>query len=324
MKNKTFRYLEILFAVFILFSIVYIIYPNLSKRSVVLNAFTSTNNGMKEYLKNIDDENSKCIWTFVRFSEHNPARVKDYYDRAKECTKISDSIYKYIEKLKNKIIEDNGGFDENGNLRRKYNLFSSARSLVNMNDGDELYKKILATRVNYISILKNTGFWGESDVICFLPNIILDAKPPDKNVNWVHKTFYGLPAIAVITTLTKIQCDIRVSQSNIIHAILYSIPSDGGFDSLVPIVNAEKTTVLVGERYECKVFLAYYGSKRQDQIFINGKEYELTYGMAEFHNMTKVRGTYDFPGKIIKKDIWFGVKEYPFHIRYEVIDTTKK
>ena len=282
--------------------------------------FQTVLKSMNSSLRLIEIQNSYTMYQFEKLYYIYPCAVKDFIDPAKECNRISDSLFNYIESLKARLVLENGGWvDPVSKLKikheGKFNI--SSKIMIREKKGDALFKKILEARKQYMILVNKVP---TINYRVFEPNIVIDAKEPEHyNKTWAEENFHKVSAIAAVTLLTSFQADVRTTQSNIVDAIINSIPAIGGFDSLIAVYRSDNPVVKVGEKFRAKVFLAAYSSEEKIDIFINGKQVEVVSGVARYEDLSVTPGLHERPVTIKQLNHKTGEeKEYHTTIKYYV------
>jgi gliding motility-associated protein GldM len=93
----------------------------------ILNAFNIVNNSINTSNKSITDKNNITYDQFEKQMAENAAKVGPLRAKAQEVKKLSSDMFTYIETLKETIIRESGGRDEEGNIKAKDNLDAPTR-----------------------------------------------------------------------------------------------------------------------------------------------------------------------------------------------------
>lgn len=89
--------------------------------------------------------------------------------------------------------------------------------------------------------------------------------------NWPSMNFYHVPVVAGITTLSKIQTDIRTMESELVSRMLGDVESETfKFNTLTAIVRPQSSYVTVGGTYRANIFLGAYDNQNEPEVFIAG------------------------------------------------------
>ena len=139
-------------------------------------------------------------------------------------------------------------------------------------------------------------------------------------VPWANSNFEHLPAAGVLTLMTKMQADVRNTESSVLSYLLSQIgKTDMKFNAIKAVVNAKSSYVLVGQPYKAEIFIAAYDSTQNPDILVNGSPIPVNQGVGVFTGNTSSVGTRSFGGVIKLKNKSTGeIKEYPFKSEYEV------
>ena len=139
-------------------------------------------------------------------------------------------------------------------------------------------------------------------------------------VPWSNSNFEHLPAAGVLTLMTKMQADVRNTESSVLSYLLSQIgKTDMKFNAIKAVVNAKSSYVLVGQPYKAEIFIAAYDSTQNPEILVGGSKIPVNSGVGVFTGNTSSVGPKSFGGVIKLKNKSTGeVKDYPFKGEYEV------
>jgi len=278
---------------------------------------------MDATINTVDLQNRIRTYQLKRISIDHPY-TELFFEQTEEVNEISNELYDLIEDIKSKIVLDkdeiNAKFRLNKDLSNKK---TASRILLTKGYADTIEVNIIKARESFITLIEETGTINTENFAKNNMPLKID-KPQDSKTSWAEYTFNRLPNMAVLAILTKLQMDIRNTQSNIIEAMLSSISIDAPvFDELRPVVNVPsgKSSVLLGEKYEAEIFLAIFDSKSQPKITLNGQALEVKHGRAQYSVITTKPGINDLEGEIIVKNKSTGeVKVYPYKLGYYVYE----
>src|SRR5690606_21766776 len=146
-----------------------------------------------------------------------------------------------------------------------------------------------------------------------------NAKQGSDKKTWESMHFENTPMAAILTVLSKIQIDVKNSESNVLN-YLYSQIDAGSFkfNKLGARVIANSNIVFQGEPYEAEVFLAAEDTTQQPQIFINGNQASVADGKAIYKVSTNEPGVFKWSGLIKYKTPDGIFKDYKFEQTYQV------
>lgn len=274
----------------------------LNVSSEILHAFKTINQSISSSNKSIDDKNKELYTSFDENEnmEGQKERVKPYNDKAKQVKAASEELYKYLETWKDKIIEESGGREVNGEIKREDNIDASTLLLVDKKGGDELKAKLKA----YNEMLLNTVSPKFRDAIAQqLPirTTIMDVKKTENNpqADWSTAYFYNMPTMAVVTLFSKFQNDVRNSESLVVNELFNEAAQEQvRFDAFQAIAVPKTSYALVGQKVEAQIMLAAYNKAVNPTVTNNtGRVSKVENGIAYWETnasgvgLQTVRGT---------------------------------
>lgn len=268
----------------------------------ILNAFITVNDGLENTKHNFRGKNQEQYRSFEASYSENKKKVGPYWSKAQEVQSIADATVDYIDDIKVEIIagiepsipkDQVRGRDESrgvdtilnlANVKVKDNYIFSTNLLVgsepaNPKEGEysarELIGKLEAFRDDLKGKVQKDGAIYNSLDETF---IFEDKENPatHKMENWPAYNFYGVPAAATLTLLTKIQTDIRNAESDVIKYLYSQVDAASyKFNVLESAVISPSNYVLVGDTFRANVFLAAFDDTKDPEIFL-GETYDST------------------------------------------------
>ena len=230
--------------------------------SEILNAFKTINNSILNSNGLISNKNSKTYQDFD-VNEQIPkdaARVKPFNDKAKLVKAESQKVIDYLEGWKNNIIKEAGGMrtDAPNEIKSPENIDASTKLLVEGKGGDEIKGRLEQLRNFMLSQLDDTG---KQVLSSRLPLKIADVSKTEENRNadWAFGTFNNVPVMGAVTLFSKMQNDVRASESAIIDYLFsqsQSVPFK--FDAIRAIATPKTSYALQGQPVEAEILLAAY------------------------------------------------------------------
>ncbi len=299
----------------------------------VLDAFGAVDEGLRKTTKNYTAKNQVLYSDFHQQYVQNETKVKPWKDKADEVKRRSDELFEYIQDLKKEIITDNGQGDiEDGvitaegeiineNIKGKDGSDAPSRVLIGPNmDGKafELKDKIKEYREYLVSLVDEDDL----AVINSLETNLETKQPPPSDdgtpKKWEVKHFAHMPLAAVMPLLTKMQVDIRNSESEIVQ-YLYNQISAGSiaFNKLEATVIPNTSYVLQGNEYLADVFIAAVDTTAPPIVLIGKYDSTLTeegtykYKMvgSNYDSLEVIngRGKFSSMGSGLGKQTWGGL-----------------
>jgi gliding motility-associated protein GldM len=260
---------------------------NVSKE--VLNAFAIMNNGLVKTNVNFAIKNQVTYDQFDKALSGDPNKVRQYWDRAQAVKKRSQEMFDYIETMKKEVIlaVDKKEEAEVKGANGKDSVVKTISDIMHLENKDDY-----STPTNYFFgtaekaepgnksfDLKDKIKKFKEDLMAQVPekerpniHLGMDTKSvydahEEKEVPWEFSNFYHVPAVADIAILTKLQNDVKNSESDIINALYRRIDvSSFKFDTLSSRVVANSNYVLLGEDYRAEIFLAAFSSTSNPSV----------------------------------------------------------
>jgi gliding motility-associated protein GldM len=118
----------------------------------ILNAFHTIDESMEDSSQVVNRSNQQ-IFQAIKTQAEAYSRFEPYREKATTVMSLSGAFYEYVENLKNIIVEEAGGLDEEGQAVRKTDKDIPTRILVNEGKGSELQQQVLEVRNELLSLL---------------------------------------------------------------------------------------------------------------------------------------------------------------------------
>lgn len=288
----------------------------------VLDAFRNLTVSLETSTRNVQTTVDNTFASFEATKLKNePERAKPVWDRAQEVKKYASDLDAYINEIKNYLIKQGGGVDEaSGDVKARADIDISPRDMV---------RKKLATSVNgekntYAKELKLRIEDTRKKILAKLDQkeqeglkLALNAQDPPKRkggiqTNWEDDNFGdGIPLTAALTALTKIQADLRNTESDVVKKILGEADKAViNLDRFEAVAVAPTSYVLIGQQYKADVFLSASDSKTNPEIMIGGQKLNIVDGKGLYTAAATSEGEKKWSGVIRIKQTDGTVKEY--------------
>ena len=345
---------------------------NVSKE--VLNSFFEVNNGITRSTINFNAKNGDTYTAFDAAAEVNPVKAGPFREQAYSVKNKADSLVAFLQEMKYKLVltADNKVYlgseseitDEEGDLIEEkaivleWDLLSdnqkllSIGALVNKDDrhaaGDLFYSSkrqnniatTLKDDLNKYKILLLDLAQGNESLITSISETCNygDKKVKGKKQLWEEYNFYDMPSVGALTLLSKMQSDVRNTESDIINMLRENI--DAGslkFTSAEGIQIPNSNFVLKGDSFRAQIFIAAKDTTQAPIIYVGeydslgagnyemiGDDYEtvkIVNGKGMFARRTNSEGNQNWGGLIAMKTD-NGTKMYPFSGEYLVAAKT--
>ena len=348
---------------------------NVSKE--VLDSFFEVNKGIERTTTNFNAKNNDTYAAFDAAAELNKVKAGPFKAQAYEVKAEADAIVEFLQHMKYDLVlaadkkvylgDINDFTDEDGNLIKekatdsiweslnkdqrklaigelnaKDNRESSGNLFYNEkkeeNRATDLKDNLISFKELLNSIAKKYNKYALVNSINATFN--LDdrrLKNSNKTQLWEKYNFYDMPAVGALTLLSKMQADIRNSESGVIDMLRENIDAESlKFTSATGIAVPKSNFVLRGDKFEADVFIAAKDTTQDPKIYIgayedlgNGK-YKMQGEEGKDYNALEVvdgKGKYSVSASSEGVKKWGGLivlktkdeeKTYPFEGEYLV------
>ena len=284
----------------------------------VLKGFHLIGDSLERTTTNAAKENRDLYDDFAVLVKKNPAKVREWYTKAIQLRGTSDSLYNFVEQLKWAIAREADGSKGNPDrLNNEENLDAAGHVMLApiSGKGKLLYDAINRYRTHvlrYITDPRQRAIIA-SDLSTNVPkndNALLGK-------NWQEYMFEDMPAVAAITMLSKLQSDIRKAENQVLHTLRANVDlKDIRVNELNAYVLPEATTLMPGEVFRSKIFMAAVDTTQRPQIFVNGRQVS---GSGEYNFTVRGPGEYSFSGYILTQNAAGEILRRNFVQKYNVI-----
>ena len=284
----------------------------------VLKGFHLIGDSLERTTTNDAKENRDLYDDFSVLVKKNPAKVREWYTKAIQLRGTSDSLYNFVEQLKWAIARETDGSKGNPDrLNNEENLDAAGHVMLApiSGKGKLLYDAINRYRTHvlrYITDPRQRAIIA-SDLSTNVPkndNALLGK-------NWQEYMFEDMPAVAAITMLSKLQSDIRKAENQVLHTLRANVDlKDIRVNELNAYVLPEATTLMPGEVFRSKIFMAAVDTTQRPQIFVNGRQVS---GSGEYNFTVGGPGEYSFSGYILTQNAAGEILRRNFVQKYNVI-----
>lgn len=245
----------------------------LNVSSDVLNGFSLVYEGLQRATENATQTNQGIYATFDAQMEANPAKTKEWYEKAKYVRGISDSLYNFAEELKVAIVRQSDG--EEGrvdSIKNREDLEASTQVMLapGRGRGEELLHAIDNYREQIVEMVSDEQKKG---IIASNLNTDVPTKAKILGKNWQEYMFENMPTSAAVTLLTKLQNDVRYAEGEVIHALLSNVDvNDIRVNELSAFVIPSAQTVVQGGRFSAQIIMAAVDTTRRPTIYVGGRQ----------------------------------------------------
>ena len=345
---------------------------NVSKE--VLNSFFEVNKGITRTTTNFNAKNGDTYAAFDAAAEVNPVKAGPFREQAYSVKNEADKLVAILQQMKYDLVlaadkkvylgsetdikDEEGDLVEEKAIELDWDLLSDEQKLMNIGAltnkddrhaaGDLFYsakrQDNIATSLKndlneYKLLLLDIAYGNES----LITSISETCNYDDKNVKgkkqlWEEYNFYDMPSVGALTLLSKMQSDVRNTESDIINMLRENI--DAGslkFTSAQGIQIPNSNFVLKGDSFRSQIFIAAKDTTQAPIIYVGeydslgegkfemiGDDYEtvkVVNGKGMFARRATSEGNQKWGGLIAMKTD-NGTKMYPFRGQYLVAAKT--
>ncbi len=222
----------------------------------VLDGFSLVEGELRQATLHSEAQNARLASDMRAAFTSNPEKVRLWQERSRELQLRSDSLYTYIQSLKQAIaVEADGKGATPESLQRRDDLSASSVVLLGpiRPKGTELRQRIEGY-CSWVSTLFGQGAQGTK--------IIQRLSTPSgkQGKSWEEEHFENIPAIAAVTLLTNLQSNIRYIEGEALAELLKGIDAHD--------YRSNQLTAQVIP--ESRIVLSSIDTTKQPKIFVNG------------------------------------------------------
>ena len=242
----------------------------------VLNGFSIVEESLNRTTAGSSKENQLVYDNLEMQMRLNPAKTKEWYEKAKEVRRISDSLYHFADELKLAIVKEADG--EDGlveDLKNKEDLEAANQVMLapGRGRGKELYQAIASFRSRIIGMTKDMS---KQQIISANLSTNIPAKAKAMGKNWQEYMFEDMPAAAAVTLLSKLQSDVRYAEREVLHTLVQNIDvKDIRVNALNAFVIPNSQTVVRGDRFSARIVMAAVDTTQVPDIYIGNQKVNL-------------------------------------------------
>jgi gliding motility-associated protein GldM len=312
----------------------------------VLQAFNNLTSGIAETVMSTEEKINRDVMSFQaqvsRMEKDSMAQV--HWKKVQSAVELSDSLYNKIEELKKLMVEaeenqlyEGGPESYKGSnmlvLVDEENTDVPSRLLADPNNPNRAYGKRLKELVNYtndklIALFKDLPETSEEEIEALSAAFSLSANDDPENPdlakrNWEFATFNNVPLGAALAILTKMQNDLRNTESMVINKLTADFMGGGApVNGLQAMVMPTSTTVPIGGSYEADIFLGAQISSVTPVIEVDGQKVELNGSTGKYKIPVTANGEVNKKVKISLMNPKTGITEqYETELNYEGYST---
>jgi gliding motility-associated protein GldM len=258
---------------------------NVSKS--ILDSFVVINHGIEVTAKTFDASNEILYTAFDKAASESPA-AKVWAEKAQKVKKSANELYLHIEKIKVEMYKTIDQLEQSvadtiplALISAKDNYDAPSR-LMGISDPanpgsdpscPDCSSKLLKEKINsyhkgLLAVFedKNVKEDIESKITFLETHEIVHSGVKDK---WESGMFYHNPLAAVITTLSKIQSDVRTAEAQVINRLYENIDAGGvSFNKVEGMAVLPKAYILDGDSFAARIFTVASDDRVDPEVFV--------------------------------------------------------
>lgn len=226
----------------------------------ILNGFTMVDESLLNSISNANDRNAGLYADMQYLYDQNPTKVGEWLEKSKQVKEESDKMYNLLQEFKTGIIQlsDGSKADPNGEVIQKKDNLDVAGQYVGLNRGLENGNKLKKAIDDYRTFVEN--MYENDPQKKKILEVMFNTKPAmnthGEEVDWINATFEMMPAVAVITMLSKYQSDVRTTEGNLIqHFKQQQDAGDFRVNKIMARIIPTSKHVIQGGTYQAEIAL---------------------------------------------------------------------
>jgi gliding motility-associated protein GldM len=304
----------------LLINLMYIVLTALLALNVsaeIMNAFLLMDKSLNESSSITANSNDKLLSEISKQAD-TYTQFTELKNKALQAQNISKVFSAYVAQIKSDLIEKSGGFDDKGEPKGFKNKDITTRLLLAEGRGSELEAAIQKARTDLLALIESPE--ERAQIEKSIPLRVNEIPAHSDKKNWAQFTFQQMPVAAVLPVLSKLQNDVKVTETTILNHFLAKTGITYKPDAFEAVVSADKSYVIRGEQLLAEVFLGSYSSTVDNiSVSVNGQNYPVRNGKALVDIRPDGIGKKELKAKITMENPLTGqVESYDKTFVYEV------
>ena len=274
----------------------------------VLDGFSLVEESINRTTANSSKENEGLYGNFADQMKKNPQKVKEWFDKATEVKRMSDSLYDFAQALKVEIVREADGADGDVyHIDRKDDLEAASHVMLapGTGKGRRLFDAINRYRERILTMVSDPR------QRAIISSNLTTKVPHGANTlgkNWQEYMFEDMPVAAAVTLLSKLQSDVRYAEGEVLHTLVSNIDiKDIRVNKLSAFVIPESRTVISGDMFSAQIVMAAVDTTQQPEIYVGGRRitgntYKFAAGGVGEHSFGGYITMRDGNGNVIRRD----------------------
>ncbi|MGB6046456.1 MAG: gliding motility protein GldM [Flavobacteriales bacterium] len=264
---------------------------NVSKE--ILDSFIIVNEGLENTKSTFKDKMDATYAQFEQLAKENQAKYGAAWNDAQQVQQLATKLVSHIDTLKGMLISKTDGIPLD-QVMGMHNGVDTVLNLEYLNAKDN-NTHITEMMVGSEPAKPKEGPYTARELRGMLENFrekVKVAAAGDEKLqasaermfnfedrrdasgtmnNWSSMNFYHVPVVAGITTLSKIQTDIRTMESELVSRMMSGVESKTfKFNTLAAIIKPQSSYVTAGGVYRASIFLGAYDNQNAPEVYVAG------------------------------------------------------
>lgn len=273
----------------------------LNVSSDVLEGFSLVDEGLNRTKVNSTTQNEAIYKEMEAAMKQNPEKTRQWYEKAQQVRKMSDSLYTLAENLKWEIVREADGKDADLNdIKGRDNLEAATHVMLapGIGKGGKLKKAIETYRDGITSMINDEK---QKDIIKSNLTTEVPQKAKLQGKNWQEYMFENTPVAAAITLLTKLQTDVRHAEGEMLHQLVANIDvKDVRVNQINAYVIPTAQTVVRGGKFSAQIIMAAVDSTQRPEIYVGNTLLKSENGRYE--TICNSTGDFTLKGYLVMKN----------------------
>ena len=286
----------------------------------ILNGFDLVNNSLKNSIDNSKVRNQGLYGDMQSLYDLNPTKVGEWLEKANKVKEESDKLFGILQEFKVGIIAlaDGSAADPEGNVIQKRDNTNVAGEYAEVGTTKHRGNELKQAIDNYRIFVEE--MFGNDSLHTQIYNAMFNTDPVKKKVDepaveWVDNTFAHMPAVAVVTMLSKYQSDVRNTEAELIQ---YFIQQQDAGDFRVNKIQArlipDSKNVMQGGRYHAEIALMAVDTTKAPIYYLGNNQLENEIIDIPCNQI----GTFPIKGRLEMIDQYGATQTYEFEDQYMV------
>lgn len=286
----------------------------------ILKGYQKVDDSLHETINSAEDRNEILMKRIAARNEENPAKVGEWFERAKEASVKSDELFEFIKKFKYEILKiaDGSKADPEGvKVGAQDNTHAAHEYAITSGNYKELKKRIDEYRTYVTSAFAESLAEEDQTKAKAYEKLFSTEKTKNRegeNIAWEMSMFSEMPLAASIAMLTKYQSDIRSAEADLIQYFMSQTEAkDFKVNSIEAVVIPESKNVVSGGQYRGRIILAAVDTTATPRIVVGGSELKDPKGNFSFGASGigdhKIQGTLYVKDPVTGEDVGYNFSD---------------